>query len=119
MKDLKDLVGRVDRSRLASTDEEILRTSPPELRDLPADFWEDADQGTLQIREAISFRVEADILAYFRAQGPGYQRRMHAVLRAYVDHVRRRAASAPPRPTKPSKSRKPVARPKRAPRATA
>jgi uncharacterized protein (DUF4415 family) len=32
----------------------------------------------------ISFRVDPDVLAFFRADGEGYQSRMNAVLRGYV-----------------------------------
>jgi uncharacterized protein (DUF4415 family) len=35
-------------------------------------------------KEAISFRVDADVLEWFRAAGPRYQTRMNAVLRSYV-----------------------------------
>ena len=36
-------------------------------------------------KAAISLRVEQDVLEWFKAQGPGYQIRMNAVLRAYRD----------------------------------
>lgn len=32
----------------------------------------------------ISFRVDPDVLAFFKAGGEGYQSRMNAVLRGYV-----------------------------------
>jgi uncharacterized protein (DUF4415 family) len=35
-------------------------------------------------------RIDEDVLAWFRGQGPGYQTRMNAVLRAYVE-ARKRA----------------------------
>jgi len=31
----------------------------------------------------VSLRVDADVLEWFKAQGPGYQTRMNAVLRAF------------------------------------
>jgi uncharacterized protein (DUF4415 family) len=66
------------------TEAEIERTSPPELRDLPADFWAHAELIDPVAKEAISLRVDADVLHWFRAQGPRYQTRMNAVLRAYM-----------------------------------
>lgn len=33
----------------------------------------------------LSLRVDADVLAWFRAQGGGYQTRMNALLRAYME----------------------------------
>jgi len=35
-------------------------------------------------KQAISLRVDADVLEWFRAQGPRYQSRMNAVLRSYM-----------------------------------
>ena len=35
-------------------------------------------------RESISLRLDADVLAWYRAQGKGYQTRMQAVLAAYA-----------------------------------
>lgn len=36
-------------------------------------------------KASISLRVDADVLDWFKAQGPGYQTRMNAVLRAFRD----------------------------------
>ena len=36
-------------------------------------------------KTSISLRVDADVLEWFRAQGPGYQTRINAVLRAFKD----------------------------------
>ena len=38
-----------------------------------------------QPKQAISLRIDKDILDWFRDRGPGYQTRMNAVLRAFVD----------------------------------
>jgi uncharacterized protein (DUF4415 family) len=43
-------------------------------------------------KHAISFRVDPDVLEYFRSESPQYQSRMHEVLRAYVDHQRAKKA---------------------------
>jgi uncharacterized protein (DUF4415 family) len=42
----------------------------------------------------LSLRVDSDVVEWFRAQGRGYQSRMNALLRAYMDahrHSRKRA----------------------------
>jgi uncharacterized protein (DUF4415 family) len=39
-------------------------------------------------KEAISLRVDDDILAWFRAGGPGYQTRMNSVLRSYMERMK-------------------------------
>jgi uncharacterized protein (DUF4415 family) len=36
-------------------------------------------------KATISLRVDADVLEWFRAAGPGYQTRINAVLRAYKE----------------------------------
>lgn len=36
-------------------------------------------------KKSISLRVDADVLEWFKAQGPGYQTRINAVLKAYKD----------------------------------
>lgn len=36
-------------------------------------------------KAAISLRLDEEVLAWFRTQGPGYQTRMNAVLRAYME----------------------------------
>lgn len=82
--------GRTDWARVRSlTDEEIeasIADDPDwqEFRDLD---WSD---GVLVIppkKTAISIRVDADVLDYFKKQGAGYQRRMNAVLRSYMDQT--------------------------------
>ncbi len=80
--------GRADLARLRRmTDAEIARTSPPELRNLPDDFWQGARVVTPVAKEAISIRLDSDVIAYFRATGARYQTRINAVLRSYVEQV--------------------------------
>jgi uncharacterized protein (DUF4415 family) len=43
-----------------------------------------------QAKQAISLRIDQDVLGWFRDGGPGYQTRMNAVLRAFVDAQRGR-----------------------------
>jgi uncharacterized protein (DUF4415 family) len=33
----------------------------------------------------LSLRLDADVIEWFRGQGPGYQSRMNALLRAYME----------------------------------
>ena len=67
------------------TEREIERTAPPELAGLPDDFWDEADIVAAPPKQAISFRVDQDVLSWFREQGPRYQTRMNAVLpKSYV-----------------------------------
>ena len=78
--------GRADLEYLdAMTEEEIMANSPPELTDLPDDFWDDAV--LVSPKQAISIRVDHDVLEWFRSVGPGYQTRMNAVLRHYMEKI--------------------------------
>jgi uncharacterized protein (DUF4415 family) len=70
------------------TDREIRETSPPELSDLPDDFWASASVVEPTGKRAISLRVDADVLEWFKAQGPRYQSRINAVLRSYMTQRR-------------------------------
>lgn len=66
------------------TDEEIEREVPSEYADLPAGFWADAKLVVPPPKQAVSIRVDQDVLEWFKQQGPRYQTRMNAVLRSYV-----------------------------------
>lgn len=39
----------------------------------------------VEAKKSISLRLDAEVLAWFQAQGPGYQTRMNAVLKAFKD----------------------------------
>ena len=80
--------GQANLARLRRvTDAEIARTSPEELRDLPADFWDEAVPVLPSVKVPISLRVDADVLEFFRESGPRYQSRMNAVLRSYMERA--------------------------------
>ncbi len=58
--------------------------------ELPDGFWDDAEIVEPKTKTAISLRVDADVLEYFKSQGKGHLTRMNAVLRSYVDAQRSR-----------------------------
>lgn len=62
----------------------IQRTSPRELRGIPDDFWASAKVVEPVAKQPISLRVDADVLDWFKAQGPRYQSRINAVLRSFM-----------------------------------
>lgn len=83
--------GRANLERLREvTEEDTEQTSPPELVDLPPDFWDEAEVVYPPAKEAISLRVDRDVLSWFRERGPKYQTRMNAVLRSYMQSVESR-----------------------------
>ncbi len=99
--------GRADLARVRRmTEKQIERTSPPELAGLPQNFWDDAEVVAVPQKEAISLRVDEDVLTWFREGGPRYQSRMNAVLRSYVHSMKRK----PSQPKKRSKRKDTSAR---------
>ncbi len=74
----------------ALTEEDIAKAVADDPDAAPVDMdWSDAVILDLMPKTAISFRVDADVYEFFKAQGKGFQTRMNAVLRAYVDHQRK------------------------------
>ena len=85
--------GRADLARLRGmTESQIRRTAPPELADLPENFWDGGELVTPGSKKAISLRVDEDVLDWFKETGPRYQTRMNAVLRSYMARTRKREA---------------------------
>jgi uncharacterized protein (DUF4415 family) len=87
---------RTDFARiLAKTEEELEQdiASDPDWADMPADWPEVAEAVMPPPKQLLSLRLDTDVVQWFRDQGPGYQTRMNAVLRAFVlqQKTRRRA----------------------------
>ncbi len=57
-----------------------------DIPELDASFWEKAKLVKPLTKQAISLRVDSDVLDWFKSQGKGYQSLMNAVLRSYVEH---------------------------------
>ena len=85
-KDLKR--GRTDFERLrAMTDEEIEAAALADEDAVPIDIdWSDAEFIIPPVKKPVNIRLDEDILDFFKAQGAGYQTRINAVLRHYVEH---------------------------------
>jgi uncharacterized protein (DUF4415 family) len=54
------------------------------VESLSAGDWTDAVLPEPSRKKLISLRVDPEVLDFFKAQGPGYQTRMNAVLQAYM-----------------------------------
>ena len=62
---------------------------------MPLDVdWSEAVLVIPPRKQAISIRVDADVLDFFKKQGAGYQRRMNAVLRTYMQQTRKAPAKS-------------------------
>jgi len=69
-----------------------MRISPPELADIPDDFWDNAVLVMPEKKVAISLRMDSEVLAWYKAAGPRYQTRMNAVLKSYAGRANPKSA---------------------------
>jgi uncharacterized protein (DUF4415 family) len=80
--------GRTDWARVDRMTDDDIRRQIADDPDAAPEFTDEMVAQSVWIMPAkkvpISFRVDPDILDFFKAQGPGYQSRMNAVLRGYV-----------------------------------
>ena len=76
------------------TDEEIEASiaNDPDWQEFKDIDWSKAVLVIPPKKKAISIRVDEDVLDYFKKEGAGYQRRMNAVLRSYMQQKRRKRA---------------------------
>jgi uncharacterized protein (DUF4415 family) len=66
----------------ALNDDEIDTSDIPPLDD---DFFSNAELRMPEPKQAITILVDKEVLDWFKSQGKGYQTRMNAVLRMYVE----------------------------------
>jgi uncharacterized protein (DUF4415 family) len=79
----------------ALTDQEIAEAVRKDPDAVPLDVdWSKAELVIPTKKQAISIRVDQDVLDFFKQQGTGYQRRMNAVLRSYMQQKRTRKKRA-------------------------
>lgn len=91
---------RRDIQALASmSDEDIDTTDIPEVVD-----WSKAEIGKFYrpIKKAVSIRLDADVLAWLKMQGGGYQTRMNKILRRAMMDQYLTASRAPKKPRRKS-----------------
>lgn len=82
--------GKTDWTRLdALTDEEIgaAIADDPDWQEFKDVDWSDAVLVIPPKKKAISIRVDEDVLDFFKSEGEGYQRRINAVLRSYMQQT--------------------------------
>jgi uncharacterized protein (DUF4415 family) len=78
----------------AMTDQEIEASiaNDPDWEEFKDIDWSEAVLVIPPKKKAISIRVDEDVLDYFKKEGSGYQRRMNAVLRSYMQQKRKKRA---------------------------
>ncbi|KFD26761.1 BrnA antitoxin family protein [Sphingobium yanoikuyae] len=77
----------------AMPDSAIDYSDAPALSD---DFWKGAERGRFYkpIKQQVTARLDADVLAWLKSQGKGYQARMNAILRREMLAAGKRQKSA-------------------------
>jgi uncharacterized protein (DUF4415 family) len=80
---------RTDYARLDAMSEEELEASI-DWADEGVPDWSTAQTGIPAPQRQLTLRLDRDVVAWFEAQGAGYQARMNAVLRGFVEAQRRR-----------------------------
>ncbi|MGE0679919.1 MAG: BrnA antitoxin family protein [Candidatus Binatia bacterium] len=78
--------GKTDWAKLKAMPDSAIRFTKDAPRTSPEDWAEAIAHRGLPLpvrKEQIALRVDAEVLAWFRAQGSGWQTRMNEVLKAY------------------------------------
>lgn len=81
-------MARLRRMTEAELEEKI--ATDPDWSSIPADWHLKAEAMMQRPKKLFSFRLDADVLDWFKSQGAGYQTRMNAVLRSFMEHAARR-----------------------------
>jgi uncharacterized protein (DUF4415 family) len=76
------------------SDEEVERraAADPDAGAIPPGFWDNARVWVPSRKQQITLRLDPDVIDWFKRTGRGYQSRMGAVLRSYVEAKRKRSA---------------------------
>ena len=85
--EVQDLRGLEDRTDWARLRAEEAAGIEPELDEDEIGIewdWDNVKLVVPPVKQAVSVRLDQDVIAFFKAQGPGYQTRMNAVLRSYM-----------------------------------
>ncbi|MBC2774233.1 BrnA antitoxin family protein [Rhizobium sp. AQ_MP] len=96
IKEIEEMIARgesqTDWARVdAMTDKDIERAmrDDPDWKDFMDIDWSKAKMVIPDRKKAISIRLDPDIIDFFQATGKGYQTRINAVLRHFVDEQKR------------------------------
>jgi len=63
----------------------------PDAGVIPPGFWDNAKLILPETKQQITLRLDPEVIRWFRRSGKGYQSRMGAVLKSYVEAKRKRA----------------------------
>ena len=84
----------LNRKLIEMSDEEVERraAADPDAGVIPPGFWDKAELRMPPTKQQITLRLDPDVIGWFKRTGKGYQSRMGAVLRSYVEAKRKRSA---------------------------
>ena len=82
--ELDDLEDLTDFDRVRAMTEEELEAAIDQDEEGEFD-WSTVQVGIPGPKQQLTVRFDADVVAWFKAQGAGYQTRMNAVLRSFVE----------------------------------
>jgi uncharacterized protein (DUF4415 family) len=85
--------GKTDFAMLDALTEEELEASIDHAEEGEID-WSTVQVGIPKPKQQLTIRLDGDVVEWFRAQGAGYQSRINAVLRSFVEDQKRRSASS-------------------------
>lgn len=80
-------ISKTRKAELAALADKPVDTS--DIPELDAAWFASAQLRLPESKERLTVRFDQDIVDFFRKQGKGYQTRMNAVLRAYMDAKRK------------------------------
>ncbi|MGS7251859.1 BrnA antitoxin family protein [Pseudomonas sp. LAM2023] len=77
---------KTDWSRVAGQDDRAIDTS--DIPELDENFFREAEL-RVPAKQAVTIRLDSDVLAWFKGQGSGYQTRINQLLRQYMQAQQR------------------------------
>ena len=83
-------LARVQAKTAAALERDI--ASDPDFSGVPEDWYKRAEAVMPTPKKLLSLRLDSDVVDWFKSQGPGYQTRINAVLRAFVQQTAKRRA---------------------------
>lgn len=91
--------GKTEWARLDEMTDEEIEANAASDADNPQWTEEQLEAARLALPDdrtkvAISIRLEPEVIEYFKSQGPGYQTRVNAVLKAYVRSMRKKKSAS-------------------------
>jgi uncharacterized protein (DUF4415 family) len=84
----------LNRKLIEMSDDEVRRraAADPDAGIIPPGFWDNATVHVPERKQQITLRLDPDVIRWFKRTGKGYQSRMGAVLRSYIQAKRKRSA---------------------------